>query len=62
MWARIPATGEKVGEEGLGLNGGFSRFTLGAGSVARYAVCTADIAALQSASKSLQKLEKALPR
>jgi hypothetical protein len=56
MWARIPVRGEKIGEEGLGLNGRFSRFTLGGPSVARYAVCTADIAALQSA---LQKLAKA---
>jgi large subunit ribosomal protein L19 len=56
MWARIPAKGEKVGEEGVGLNGGFSRFTLGAPSVARYAVCTADIAALHSARNSLKKL------
>ena len=56
MWARIPAKGEKVGEEGVGLNGGFSRFTLGAPSVARYAVCTAVIAALQSATNSLKEL------
>jgi ribosomal protein L19 len=56
MWARIPAKGEKVGEEGVGLNGGFSRFMLGAPSVARYAVCTADIAALHSARNSLKKL------
>ena len=56
MWARIPAKGEKVGEEGVGLNGGFSRFTLGGPSVARYAVCTAVIAALQSATNSLKEL------
>ena len=56
MWARIPAKGEKVGEEGVGLNGGFSRFTLGAPPVARYAVCTAVIAALQSATNSLKEL------
>ena len=56
MWARIPAKGEKVGEEGVGLNGGFSRFTLGAPSVARYAVCTVDIAALHSARNSLKEL------
>jgi ribosomal protein L19 len=59
MWARIPAKGEKVGEEGVGLNGGFSRFTLGGPSVARYAVCTADLAALQSA---LEKAYKSLKR
>jgi ribosomal protein L19 len=56
MWARIPAKGEKIGEEGVGLNGGFSRFTLGAPSVARYAVCTVDIAALHSARNSLKEL------
>jgi ribosomal protein L19 len=56
MWARIPAKGEKVGEEGVGLNGGFSRFTLGGSSVARYAVCTVDITELQSATNSLKEL------
>jgi hypothetical protein len=49
MWARIPAAGEKVGQGGPWLSGGNSRFTLGAPSVARYAVCATLLVALLSA-------------